>query len=160
MKQLIIAGMMALLVSTGLVGSSQSRPVVTALTVPDAVASQQPGIKRTELQRHDLSTRGREAVQVRIDFAAGTAFAKHRHPGEEIIYVIEGLLEYQVEGKPAVTLKAGEVLFIPVGTVHTAKNVGKGKRSGARYLHRRKGKTDCRAGKVNDRSVALPGRSQ
>ena len=33
--------------------------------------------------------------------------------------------EYQVEGKSRpVTLKAGEVLFIPAGTVHSAKNVG------------------------------------
>ena len=31
-----------------------------------------------------------------------------------------------MEGKPPVTLKAGEVLFIPAGTIHTAKNVGSG----------------------------------
>jgi quercetin dioxygenase-like cupin family protein len=54
------------------------------------------------------------------------AFPKHRHPGEEIIYVLEGALEYQVEGKPPVTLKAGDVLFIPAGVVHSAKNVGSG----------------------------------
>ena len=83
--------------------------------------SQQPGIKRTDLQRHDLSVPGREIVQVRVDFAP-----KHTHPGEEIVYVLEGSLEYQVEGKPPVTLKAGEVLFIPAGTVHAAKNVGSG----------------------------------
>jgi quercetin dioxygenase-like cupin family protein len=35
-------------------------------------------------------------------------------------------LEYQVEGKPPVTLKAGEVLFIPAGTIHAVKNVGSG----------------------------------
>jgi quercetin dioxygenase-like cupin family protein len=34
--------------------------------------------------------------------------------------------EYQVEGKPPVTLKAGEVLTVPAGTIHTAKNVGSG----------------------------------
>ena len=88
--------------------------------------SQQPGIKRTDLQRHDLSVPGREVVQVRVDFAPGVAFGKHSHPGEEIVYVLEGSLEYQVEGKPPVTLKVGEVLFIPAGTVHAAKNVGSG----------------------------------
>jgi len=86
--------------------------------------AQQPGIKRTDLQRHDLSVPGREVVQVRVDFAPGAAFGTHSHPGEEIVYVLEGTLEYQVEGKPPVTLKAGEVLFIPAGTVHAAKNVG------------------------------------
>jgi quercetin dioxygenase-like cupin family protein len=70
--------------------------------------AQQPGIKRTDLQRHDLSVPGREVIQVRVDFAPGVAVPPHSHPGEEIAYVIEGLLEYQVEGKPPVTLKAGE----------------------------------------------------
>jgi quercetin dioxygenase-like cupin family protein len=86
--------------------------------------SQQPGVTRTDLLRHDLSVPGREAIQVRVDFAPGVAFPPHSHPGEEIAYVIEGLLEYQFEGKPPVTLKAGEALFIPAGTIHSAKNVG------------------------------------
>ena len=88
--------------------------------------SQQPGIKRTELQRHDLGVPGREVVQARIDFDQGVEFGKHRHPGEEIISVLEGSLEYQVEGKPPMTLNAGDVLFIPAGTIHAAKNVGSG----------------------------------
>jgi quercetin dioxygenase-like cupin family protein len=79
---------------------------------------------RTDLQRHDLSAPGREAVQVRVDIAPGVAFGRHTHPGEEIIYVLAGAIEYQVEGKPPVTLKAGDVLFIPAGTIHAAKNVG------------------------------------
>ena len=91
-----------------------------------AAQAQQPGIKRTDLQRHDLSVPGREVIQVRVDFAPGAAFPRHSHPGEEIVYVLEGSLEYQVEGKPPVTLKAGDVLFIPAGTIHAAKNVGSG----------------------------------
>ena len=89
-----------------------------------AAQSQQSGVTRTDLQRHDLGVPGREVVQVRVDFAPGVAFPPHSHPGEEIVYVIEGLLEYQVEGKTPVTLKAGEVLFIPAGTIHAAKNIG------------------------------------
>jgi quercetin dioxygenase-like cupin family protein len=85
--------------------------------------AQQAGIKRTDLQRHDLSSPGREVVQVRVDFAPGAAFGKHWHPGEEIVYVLEGSLDYQIEGKPPVTLEAGDVLFIPARTVHAAKNV-------------------------------------
>ena len=88
--------------------------------------AQQTGIKRTDLLRHDLSVPGREVIQVRVDFAPGVAFGRHSHPGEEIAYVLEGSLEYQVEGKPPVTLKAGEALFIPAGTIHAAKNVGSG----------------------------------
>ncbi|BAR61345.1 quercetin dioxygenase-like cupin family protein [Bradyrhizobium diazoefficiens] len=88
------------------------------------VAAQPAGVTRTGLQRHDLSAPGREAVQVRVDLAPGVAFGRHTHPGEEIIYVLSGAIEYAVEGKPPVTLKAGDVLFIPSGTVHAAKNVG------------------------------------
>ena len=88
--------------------------------------AQQPGVERTDLQQHDLSVPGREVVQVRVDIVPGVLAANHSHPGEEIVYVIEGLLEYELEGKPPVTLKAGEVLFIPAGTIHAAKNVGSG----------------------------------
>ncbi|UWU72213.1 cupin domain-containing protein [Bradyrhizobium sp. NC92] len=91
-------------------------------TLPAAAA--QAGVTRTDLQRHDLSAPGREAVQVRVDLAPGVAFRRHTHPGEEIIYVLAGAIEYDVEGKPPVTLKAGDVLFIPAGTVPAAKNVG------------------------------------
>jgi quercetin dioxygenase-like cupin family protein len=88
--------------------------------------AQQPGIRRTDLQRHDLSVPGREVVQVRVDFEPGVAFPRHKHPGEEIVNVLEGSLEYQLEGKAPVTLKTGDVLFIPAGTIHTARNVGRG----------------------------------
>ena len=105
--------------------------VVALLVVGSGLAlhvalSKQLGIKRTDLQRHDLSVPGREVIQVRVELAPGVSFPKHTHPGEEIIYVLEGSLEYEVEGKPPVTLKAGEVLFIPAGTVHAARNVGSG----------------------------------
>jgi quercetin dioxygenase-like cupin family protein len=93
---------------------------------PDAAQAQQPGSKRTDLQRHDLSAPGREVVQVRVDFDPGYVSPRHTHPGEEIIYVLEGTLEYQIEGKPPVMVKPGDVLFVPAGTVHAAKNVGSG----------------------------------
>ncbi|TDX10469.1 cupin domain-containing protein [Flavobacterium sp. S87F.05.LMB.W.Kidney.N] len=93
-----------------------------ALIVTNTVSAQQSGIKRTDLQRYDLSVPGYETVQARIDFDAHTAFGKHSHPGEEVIYVLDGVLEYEVEGQSPVTLKAGEVLFIPAGVVHSARN--------------------------------------
>jgi len=104
---------------------------VTALIVGSGLAlyvarAQQPGINRTDLQQHDLSIPGREVVQAIVEIAAGVTAAKHWHPGEEIIYVLEGSLEYQVEGKPPVTLKAGDVLFVPARAIHSAKNVGRG----------------------------------
>ena len=86
--------------------------------------TQQPGFRRTELQRHDLSSPGREMVQMRVEFDPGGTTPKHTHPGEEIVYVTDGTIEYQIEGQAPVTVKAGEVFFIPAETVHTAKNAG------------------------------------
>ena len=77
MKTTLIMGVAALIVASGL-----------AL---DAAHAQQAGIKRTDLQRHDLSAPGREVIQVRVDFDPGYVAPRHTHPGEEmIIYVLEG----------------------------------------------------------------------
>jgi quercetin dioxygenase-like cupin family protein len=100
--------------------------IAGSATAPDVGQAQQPGTRRTELQRHDLSAPGREVIQVRVDFDPGYVAPKHTHPGEEIIYVIEGTLEYYVEGRPPTTYKAGGVLIIPYGTVHSVKNIGSG----------------------------------
>jgi len=86
--------------------------------------AQQSGTKRTDLQRHDLSVGGREVVQVRVDFDPGYMAPRHTHFGEEIIYVLEGTLEYRIDGQPPQTVKPGDVLFVPAGIPHTAKNVG------------------------------------
>ena len=96
--------------------SRKIAPVALALltvgcgvAIHETGASQETGIGRTDLQRHDLSVSGREVVQVRVDFAPGAAFGEHSHPGEEIVYVIEGSLEYRVEGRAPVTIEAGGV---------------------------------------------------
>ncbi len=99
--------------------------VIAVSALHAAQADLLSGVKRTDLLQSDLSVPGREVVQARVDIDPGVTSAMHWHPGEEIVYVIEGTLEYQIEGKPPVTLKAGQVLFIPAGAVHTAKNVGK-----------------------------------
>jgi quercetin dioxygenase-like cupin family protein len=95
-----------------------------AMTV-DILRAQQAEAKRTELQRHDLSMPGREVIQVRVEIPPGSIFPSHTHPGEEIIYVLEGAWEYVIAGKP-VKARAGDVLFVPAGAIHSARNVGAG----------------------------------
>jgi quercetin dioxygenase-like cupin family protein len=95
------------------------------LAIP-ALEAQTPDITRTDLQRNQLSTAGREAVQVLVRFKPGAVAPNHHHPGEEIVYVTEGSLEYRLAGRAPVTLAAGEVLFIPYGVDHEVRNVGKG----------------------------------
>jgi quercetin dioxygenase-like cupin family protein len=105
--------------------------IQTAMLIAGVVASleaqsRQPGTRRTDLQRHDLSVPGREVIQVRVEFDPEYTSPRHTHFGEEIIYVLEGTLEYHVDGKPTATYKAGEVLLVPGGTVHWVKNIGVG----------------------------------
>jgi quercetin dioxygenase-like cupin family protein len=87
---------------------------------------QAPGLWRTDLQQHDLSAPGREVVQARVDLGPEAPLVKHTHPGEEIIYVLEGSLEYQIDGQPTRTYNAGEALTVPAGVVHAVRNVGSG----------------------------------
>lgn len=101
--------------------------IVAGAWASPVASAELPGTMRKDLQRHDLSIPGREVIQVLVEFAPGAAAARHAHPGEEIVYVVEGVLEYRVDGKPPVTVKAGEVLFIPHGGVHAVRNVGSGK---------------------------------
>ena len=89
-------------------------------------AQQAPGIERTDLQQHDLSVSGREVIQNRVEIGPEALPYKHFHYGEEIIYVLEGELEYQIEGEPTRTVKAGEALMVPAEAVHAVRNVGGG----------------------------------
>jgi quercetin dioxygenase-like cupin family protein len=99
--------------------------IVTSGLVLQVARAQPAGIRRIDLQRHDLSAPGREVVQTIVELDPGVTSSRHTHPGEEIVFVLEGApLEYEVEGRPAVTLEPGEVLFIPAGAAHSAKNVG------------------------------------
>jgi quercetin dioxygenase-like cupin family protein len=85
---------------------------------------QAPGIKRTDLQEHDLSIPGRMVIQNRVELSPEAPAVRHKHPGEEIIYVLEGVLEYAIDGQPPKTYSAGEALMIPAETVHAVRNVG------------------------------------
>lgn len=117
-------------------GSARRRQFIAMLvaaalgaSLSTAVQAQPPQLSRTDLQRHDLDVPGHEAVQVRVDFPPGAVAPKHKHPGEEIVYVLKGSLEYRLEGRPPVKLDAGDVIFIPTGVVHAVTNVGGGEAS-------------------------------
>jgi quercetin dioxygenase-like cupin family protein len=87
---------------------------------------QAPGLWRTDLQQQDLSVPGREVVQSRVDIGPEAPLFKHTHPGEEIIYILEGSLEYQIEGQATKTFHAGDALTVPAGAIPAVRNVGSG----------------------------------
>jgi quercetin dioxygenase-like cupin family protein len=59
-------------------------------SIPSTAVEAAPGLWRTNLQRYDLSVPGREMIQARVDIEPDSPPIRHFHPGEEIIYVLEG----------------------------------------------------------------------
>jgi len=97
------------------------------VAVDRAAFAQQPsnGIKRTILQRADEpGAPNYEAVMAIAEIAPGASSGRHRHPGIELAYVLEGSLVLEREGQQPVTLKAGDALKNEAA-VHNAKNIGK-----------------------------------
>jgi quercetin dioxygenase-like cupin family protein len=93
-------------------------------TMDRLVFAQQPGIKRTILLRTDEpGSQTHEAVMGVAEIAPGAMAGKHRHPGIEIGYILEGSVTLEHEGEPAKQLKAGDAFKNEPG-VHNARNTG------------------------------------
>lgn len=98
--------------------------VAAGIGVDRALIAQQPGMQRTILQRQDVPAGAAyEAVLGISELAPGATSGKHRHPGFEMGYVLEGSLKIEQENGPVLTLKAGDSLKNT--SVHTATNTGK-----------------------------------
>jgi len=88
-------------------------------------AQQQAEIRRTELLRTDLpDVEGKQAVVFMAEIPPGVVTGKHRHPGSEVIYVLEGSYVVEVDGTGAIPLKAGDSRHAPPGEVHATKSLG------------------------------------
>jgi quercetin dioxygenase-like cupin family protein len=73
-----------------------------------------------QIRRHDLLTAaldsGRHVDRVeikRIDLAPGQATGPHRHPCPVVGHILSGSIQFQIEGRPAKTLRAGDAFFEP-----------------------------------------------
>ncbi len=97
---------------------------IMLLTLAGVISAQNPAIKRTVVNRGDVSVAGREAVIANIEIVPGGSAGRHTHPGDEISYVLSGEGEILMEGKPALPIKTGDGFVIPGGTKHDAHNTG------------------------------------
>jgi len=90
--------------------------------------AQQSPIKRTILQQKDLEgAPGKEVIMFRAEIAPGGELGRHYHPGPEFAYVLEGALIVEPDGKPPVTIKAGESWYGPAKYISNQKNASKTK---------------------------------
>ncbi len=75
-------------------------------------------LQRTELK----GAPGWEAILVERTLPPGVESGKHTQGGNEIVYVLDGSISVEIQGKPAVTLKQGEAFTTVAGQVHNVKN--------------------------------------
>ena len=61
-----------------------------------------------------------------VDYEVGGAAQAHDHPFEEAYVFLDGEIEAELDGE-AHTLRAGDIVFAPVGSVHGFYNVSQGR---------------------------------
>jgi quercetin dioxygenase-like cupin family protein len=93
-------------------------------TSPPAVDALAASLKRTEIQRADSSIPGREIVQVRTEIPAGVSSGWHTHPGEEVGYIVAGVVRMEIKDRATLTLQPGDGFLIPPRVPHNATDLG------------------------------------
>jgi quercetin dioxygenase-like cupin family protein len=61
-----------------------------------------------------------------VTIAPGASGSRHRHPGPTFVYVLEGVVEIELEGAPAKVYRAGETFYEDPHQLHiSTKNISK-----------------------------------
>lgn len=61
---------------------------------------------------------GREAAMLVVSYPPGGSDPVHRHDAHVFVYVLEGSIQMQARGKPAVTLTPGQTFYESPDDVH------------------------------------------
>ena len=67
-------------------------------------------------------TNNLETAVYETEYAPGGINPRHLHPAAITFYVVSGTGVWHEDGKPPVTLHAGESLLVPAGTIHSHWN--------------------------------------
>lgn len=68
------------------------------------------------------NTANQEVAVYEAEYEPGGVNPRHLHPAAITFHVLSGSGVWQEEGKSPVTLKAGDSLFVPAGTIHSHWN--------------------------------------
>jgi len=93
------------------------------LTFVPAMA-QEPTVQRKVLLTQDLPIPGYQTVMATVEIPPGGREGRHTHPGAAVVYIQEGVITFDHEGKPTMTYKAGDSFFIESGKIHEGINNG------------------------------------
>jgi quercetin dioxygenase-like cupin family protein len=97
---------------------------VTPLIWAQPVASaEQPTVVRKVLMQQDAPG-GQSMALVSVEIPVGGREGRHTHPGPLLVYVLEGAISLDYEGKPNITYKAGDTFFVEAGKIHEGINRG------------------------------------
>jgi quercetin dioxygenase-like cupin family protein len=86
---------------------------------------QQPTVTRKILLKQDAPVPGYEQAMVAVEIPVGGREGRHTHPGAIMIYVLEGTLTFDYEGKPTATYNPGDSLYVEPDKIHEGINNGK-----------------------------------
>jgi len=89
---------------------------------PVADAQDKPIPKPNLVMRQDIEVPGREVAMSFVEFPAGSAEVPHTHPAELFVFVREGEVSLESEGKPTTTYKVGDVFYVGAGKIHRVSN--------------------------------------
>ena len=103
---LAVAGM-ALLFATDSTGSQERKGIIA-----------HPALLRMVLPR----TANQEVAVYETEYEPGGMNPRHLHPAAVTFHVLSGTGVWQEDGKPPVTLHAGDSLLAPAGTIHSHWN--------------------------------------
>jgi quercetin dioxygenase-like cupin family protein len=99
--------------------------IAIGILATQVLNAQQAPTKRTELLTNDLAgIAGKRATVYRTELAPGASTAKHRHPVDTFVYVLDGTLTLEQEGQGSRTLNAGEVVQEVPGSIYNGRNTG------------------------------------
>jgi quercetin dioxygenase-like cupin family protein len=92
--------------------------------LPVTPAAQQPTVTRKILLKHDAPIPGYEEDLVAVEIPPGGREGRHTHPGSLMVYVQEGVLTLDYEGKPTATYNPGDSFYVEPDKIHEGQNNG------------------------------------
>jgi quercetin dioxygenase-like cupin family protein len=99
----------------------------TTLSIAGVLAGNAPSgaqeIARKILLQQD-GPPGYQTVLTSVEIPVGVSEIRHTHPGMLVVYVIDGTLALESEGRPRTTYKPGDSFYVEAGKIHQGINTG------------------------------------